>query len=101
MLEMKQVTKTFGKFKALDELNLTIPQSAVYGLVGPNGAGKSTAIRHMTGILRPDKGEVTLEGLPIYENPQVKQTIGYIPDDIFYFPSASLEEPNYNIIIIW
>ena len=92
MLEMKQVTKTFGKFKALDELNLTIPQSAVYGLVGPNGAGKSTAIRHMTGILRPDKGEVTLEGLPIYENPQVKQTIGYIPDDIFYFPSASLEE---------
>ena len=92
MLEMKQVTKTFGKFKALDELNLTVPQGAVYGLVGPNGAGKSTAIRHMTGILRPDKGEVTLEGLPIYENPLVKQTIGYIPDDIFYFPSASLEE---------
>ena len=92
MLEMKNVTKTFGNFKALDDLTMTIPQGAVYGLVGPNGAGKSTAIRHLAGIYRPDCGSVTLEGLPIYENPQVKETIGYIPDDIFYFPSATLEE---------
>ena len=92
MLEMKNVTKTFGSFKALDDLTLSVPQGAVYGLVGPNGAGKSTAIRHLTGILRPDIGTVALEGLPIYENPVVKSTIGYIPDDVFYFPSASLEE---------
>ena len=92
MLEMKNVTKTFGKFKALDNLSMTVPQGAVYGLVGPNGAGKSTAIRHLTGIYRPDSGVVTLEGLPIYENPQVKSHIGYIPDDIFYFPSATMEE---------
>ena len=92
MLEMKNVTKTFGKFKALDNLTMTVPQGSIYGLVGPNGAGKSTAIRHLTGIYRPDCGEVSLEGLPIYENPKVKATIGYIPDDIFYFPSATLEE---------
>ena len=92
MLELKNVTKTFGTFKALDDLTLTVPKGAVYGLVGPNGAGKSTAIRHMTGIYRPDSGSVTLEGLPIYENPVVKSTIGYIPDEIFYFPSATLEE---------
>ena len=92
MLEMKQVTKTFGNFTALDELNLQVPQGAVYGLVGPNGAGKSTAIRHLTGILRPDKGEVTMEGLPIYENPLVKQSIGYIPDDVFYFPGANMAQ---------
>ena len=92
MLEMKHVTKTFGNFKALDDLTMTVPQGAVYGLVGPNGAGKSTAIRHLTGIYRPDKGEITLEGLPIYENPTVKATMGYIPDDIFYFPSATMEE---------
>ena len=92
MLEMKNVTKTFGSFKALDNLTMTVPQGAVYGLVGPNGAGKSTAIRHLTGIYRPDKGKVTLEGLPIYENPKVKTTIGYIPDEIFHFPSATLEE---------
>ena len=92
MLEMKHVTKTFGSFKALDDLSMSIPQGAVYGLVGPNGAGKSTAIRHLTGVYRPDSGEVTLEGLPIYENPTVKNTIGCIPDDIFYFPSATMEE---------
>ena len=92
MLEMKNVTKTFGKFKALDNLTMTVPQGSIYGLVGPNGAGKSTAIRHLMGIYRPDSGEVSLEGLPIYENPKVKATIGYIPDDIFYFPSATLEE---------
>ena len=92
MLEMKNVTKTFGDFKALDNLTLTVPQGAVYGLVGPNGAGKSTAIRHLTGIYRPDSGSITLEGLPVYENPRIKETIGYIPDDIFYFPSATMEE---------
>ena len=92
MLEMKNVTKTFGNFKALDDLTLTVPKGAVYGLVGPNGAGKSTAIRHLTGVYRPDRGEITLEGAPIFENPDIKKRIGYIPDDIFYFPSASLEE---------
>ena len=92
MLEMKNVTKTFGKLKALDDLSMTVPQGSVYGLVGPNGAGKSTAIRLMTGVYRPDSGSVTLEGMPIYENPVNKMRMGYIPDDVFYFPSATMEE---------
>ncbi len=92
MLEMKNVTKTFGTFKALDDLSMQVPRGAVYGLVGPNGAGKSTAIRHLTGVYRPDCGAITMEGVPIYENPILKSRMGYIPDDIFYFPSASLEE---------
>ena len=92
MLEMKNVTKTFGKIKALDDLSMEVPQGSVYGLVGPNGAGKSTAIRLMTGIYRPDSGSVTMEGMPIYENPVNKMRMGYIPDDIFYFPSATMEE---------
>ena len=92
MLEMKNVTKTFGSFTALDDLSMHVPQGAVYGLVGPNGAGKSTAIRHLTGIYRQDQGDVLMEGQKIYENPTVKSRIGYIPDDVFYFPSASLEE---------
>ena len=92
MFEIKNVTKTFGKFKALDDLTMTVPKGSVYGLVGPNGAGKSTAIRLMTGIYRPDSGSVTMEGMAIYENPVSKNRIGYIPDEIFYFPSASMEE---------
>ena len=92
MLEMKHVSKSFDGFKALDDLNLTVPKGSIYGLVGPNGAGKSTAIRILTGVYRPTEGEVSMEGMAIYENPMTKQRIGYIPDDIFYFPSATLED---------
>ena len=92
MLELKNVTKTFGDFKALDDLSMTVPKGAVYGLVGPNGAGKSTAIRCLLGVYRPENGEITLNGEKIYENPEIKTTIGSIPDDVFYFPSATLED---------
>ena len=92
MLELQNITKTFGTFKALDNLSMTVPAGAVYGLVGPNGAGKSTAIRHMTGVYRPDSGSVTAFGEAVFENPAVKARIGYIPDDIFFFPSATLED---------
>ena len=92
MLEMNHVTKTFGTFKALDDLTMTVPKGSVYGLVGPNGAGKSTAIRHLTGVYRPDSGSITMEGLPIYENPELKERIASIPDEIFHFPAATMEE---------
>ena len=92
MLEMRNVTKSFDNFKALDDLTMTVPRGSVYGLVGPNGAGKSTAIRHFTGVYRADSGTVTMDGSPIDENVVAKERIGYIPDDVFYFPSATLEE---------
>ena len=92
MLEVKNLTKTFGDFKALDDLTMTVPKGAVYGLVGPNGAGKSTLIRHVLGVYRPDSGSVEMEGQPVYENPAIKTRIGSIPDDVFYFPSATLED---------
>ena len=92
MLELSHITKTFGDFRALDDLSLTVPTGAVYGLVGPNGAGKSTAIRHLTGVYRPDSGEALLDSNPIYENPEAKRRIASIPDEVFYFPSASLED---------
>ena len=92
MLDMQNVTKTFGNFTALNNLSMHVPKGAVYGLVGPNGAGKSTAIRLLTGVYRPDSGSITLDDQPVYENPDVKSRICYIPDEIFFFPSASLEE---------
>ena len=92
MIQLQNVTKTFGDFKALEELSMHVPKGTVYGLVGPNGAGKSTAIRCIVGAYRPDSGAVTVSGAPVYENPALKARIGYIPDDIFYFPAATLEE---------
>ena len=92
MLDLKNVTKAFGSVKALDDLTMTVPKGAVYGLVGPNGAGKSTAIRCLLGVYRPDSGNITLDGTPVYENPVAKARMGSIPDDIFYFPSATMED---------
>jgi len=92
MLEIRGLTKSFGPVKALDALDMTVPKGTVYGLVGPNGAGKSTAIRHVLGVYRPDGGTVTLDGAPVWENPQAKSRIASIPDEIFFFPSATLEE---------
>ena len=92
MIEVRNVVKEFEGFRALDGLNMTVPKGSVYGLVGPNGAGKSTIIRHLTGIYRQDEGEILIDGSPVFENPAVKNRIAYIPDDIFYFPNATIKE---------
>ena len=92
MLEANNVVKTFDGFRALDGANMTVPRGAVYGLVGPNGAGKSTIIRHFTGVYRPDSGQVTLDGQPVYENPAAKSRMAVIPDDWYYFPQASIRD---------
>ena len=92
MLEMKNVTKRFGDFKALDDLSLQVPKGSVYGLVGPNGAGKTTVIRHLAGIYQPDSGAVQVCGQPVWNDPTVKEKIGYVSDDVFFFPAATLGE---------
>ena len=81
MIKTFDLVKTFDKFKALDNLNLTVPKGSVYGLVGPNGAGKSTVIRHITGIYKQDFGEVLVDSEPVWENASLKEKIAYIPDD--------------------
>lgn len=92
MVTIKNVTKNFGTFCALDHLSMTIPKGSIYGLVGPNGSGKSTIIRHIIGAYRPDEGEVLLDGQPVYENPAAKLRMASISDDFFYFPSANTRD---------
>ena len=70
----------------------TVEKGSIYGLVGPNGAGKSTILRHITGIYRPDSGTITVDGAPVYENPAVKSRVAFIPDDLYYFLSASTRD---------
>ena len=92
MIEVKNAVKTFDGFKALDGLDMTVPDGSIYGLVGPNGAGKSTVLRHITGIYRQDSGDVLINGEPVYENIKIKSRIAFIPDDIYYFPQASVSD---------
>lgn len=96
MIEVNQLVKKYGDFRALDGVNMNVGTGDIYGLVGPNGAGKSTLIRHLTGILKQDAGEVFIGGSPVYENRQVKERIAYIPDELFYFLQAdTLEMKRY------
>lgn len=77
---------------ALNGVDMHVEKGAIYGLVGPNGAGKSTLIRHLTGVYRPDQGEVQIDGENVYENKAVKSKIAYIPDELFYFMQADTME---------
>ena len=92
MIEVQNVVKTFEGFRALDGLTMTVPDGSIYGLVGPNGAGKSTILRHITGIYRQDEGKVLVAGEPVYENPAVKARMASIPDELYYFLSASTRD---------
>ena len=92
MIEVRNVTKSFDGFKALDKLSINVPTGAIYGLVGPNGAGKSTIIRHITGIFRQDEGEVLVNGEPVFENSNIKRDIAYIPDDVFFYTQATIKD---------
>lgn len=92
MITADHVTKTFDGFRALDDLSMEVPDGAIYGLVGPNGAGKSTILRHITGVYRPDAGQVLLQGEPVYENPAAKARIASIPDELYAFLSASTRD---------
>lgn len=92
MIKVNHVVKTFEGFRALDGLTMAVEHGSIYGLVGPNGSGKSTILRHIMGIYRPDSGSVLVDGQPVYENPAVKSRISAIPDDLYYFVSASTRD---------
>ena len=83
MIEITAVSKTYsGKVKAVDNLSLTIHPGEIIGFIGPNGAGKTTTIKMLTGILKPDSGKITLNGIDIHENPlEAKRQFGYVSDN--------------------
>ncbi len=86
MIEFSGLSKTYGSFRALAPLNLSVPRGEMFGFLGPNGAGKTTTIRMMMGILVPSGGEVRIAGFDCHrEGPDVKRRVGYLPDSpIFY-----------------
>lgn len=82
MIEINNVSKSYnGTTKAVDSLNLTIPNGIVFGFLGPNGAGKSTTIKMITGILNADRGDIAINGINIKDKPiEAKKQFGYVPD---------------------
>lgn len=90
MIEIKDLKKSFDGFYALNGINAKVEKGSVYGLVGPNGSGKTTLIKHMAGVFIPDSGSITIDGQEVYENVSVKSRMFYIPDELYFFPQASI-----------
>ncbi len=81
MIELEELTKRYGKFTAVDGINLTIPAGELYGLLGPNGAGKTTTMRMIAGILQPTSGTIRIAGINLRTRPlEAKSRLGFIPD---------------------
>lgn len=92
MINAKGIVKTFGAFRALDGLDMTVPKGSIYGLIGPNGAGKTTIINHLMGVYRQDGGEVTINGENVWENTGLKKKVLCINDDWYFYPTYTVKE---------
>ena len=92
MIELKNLDKTFRDIHAVDHISGSIREGMVFGLIGSNGAGKSTLLRMISGIIRPDSGEVLVDGKPVYENPEIKSQICFLSDSPYYFPNADIRQ---------
>jgi ABC-2 type transport system ATP-binding protein len=92
MLTLTNVRKTFGKTVAVNDLSLSVQKGELFGLLGPNGAGKSTSVSLAVGLLAPDAGAVTIEGLGNPADPAVRQQIGVAPQSIALYELMSGEE---------
>jgi ABC-2 type transport system ATP-binding protein len=82
MIKISNISKEIDKTSILENIDLEIRKGSVFGLIGVNGAGKSTLLRLMSGVYKPDKGTITYDGEPVYDNAAVKQKIFYISDNV-------------------
>lgn len=89
MIQIKKLTKTFGEVTAVNDVSLNIEDQQVFGLIGTNGAGKSTLLRMISGILKQDRGRIEVNGRPVYDRPDVKRLIFFIPDDPYFFNNGN------------
>ena len=89
MIEVKNLNKSFDSVNAISNVDATIEEGHVFGLIGTNGAGKSTFMRMVSGVLKPDSGDIRIDGEPVYDNPAVKGKLFYISDDQYFFKSGT------------
>lgn len=92
MIELINLTKKFDEYKAVDEVNAKIQDGCIYGLVGSNGSGKSTLLRLLSGVYYPDGGNISVDGFAVFNNPDLKSQIFYLPDAPYFFKNANIKE---------
>lgn len=85
IIEIKNLTKNYGKSRGVIDVNLNVEQGEVFGFIGPNGAGKSTTIRTLLGLIYPSSGSAAIFGKSCIEYPEVRKEVGYLPSEVFYY----------------
>ncbi|EGD46334.1 ABC transporter related protein [Ruminiclostridium papyrosolvens DSM 2782] len=85
VIEIKNLTKSYGKARGISNINLSVEQGEIFGFIGPNGAGKSTTIRTLLGLIYPSEGSATVFGKSCTEHPEVRKELGYLPSEVFYY----------------
>lgn len=105
MIEVRNITKKYGEFTAIEDLNTTMDKDSIFGLVGYNGAGKTTLLKTICGVLKPENGEVSIDGQSVYDNAEAKSRIFLVSDELYILPQASMKRmakfykgfyPNWN-----
>lgn len=93
MIELKNVTKKYGKFKAVDNISFSVKEGEIIGLLGPNGAGKSTTMNMITGFIEQAEGEIIINGYDITKKPKkAKKSIGYMPEGVPLYTDLTVKE---------
>lgn len=93
MIEVKQVTKKYGSFTAVEDVTFQIQKGEIVGLLGQNGAGKTTTMNMITGYIEPTKGDIFINGYNILKNPKkAKRLIGYMPENTPLYEDLTVEE---------
>ncbi len=92
MIELNGVSMSYGKIRSLENVSATVRDGSIFGLIGSNGSGKSTMLRILCGVIRPDCGSVTYDGLSVWENDLVKQDIVYLSDEQYFIPHCTIND---------
>jgi ABC-2 type transport system ATP-binding protein len=93
MIELRNLTKKYGSFTAVDSIDLSVPDGELFGFLGPNGAGKTTTLRMIAGILQPTAGSIHLAGIDLSADPiAAKSKLGFIPDRPFIYEKLTGSE---------
>ena len=93
VLEVKELTKSFGQIKAVDHVSFSVPEGSVFGLIGRNGAGKTTALRMLCGLSTPTSGKATVAGFNVYkETEKIKRNIGYMSQKFSLYEDLTVKE---------
>ena len=92
MLDIKNISKSFGSFQAVKNASVSIAEGEIHGIIGENGAGKTTIIKCAAGIYKPDSGQVLVDGSEVFDNPRAKSLIGYVADSNSYFGMYTIRQ---------